>query len=176
MDITDLQFALGTTNHAKRTAVLLATGIEPICLSVPSGVSEQPLSEAETIAGAIHRAKEVLQRVPNANIGLGLEGGLTFDAEYTKQWYLISVCAAWDGEQVFLGKGLAFPIPFSVGERVKTAGIELRTVIDELSGTVGTNQKGGAYSLFTDGRIERSNIFSEAVTAAITPFISALYR
>ncbi|NGQ97294.1 DUF84 family protein [Brevibacillus sp. SYP-B805] len=170
-----IQYALGTTNQAKRAAVLLATGQEPICLAVPSGVSAQPLSEAETIQGAINRAKRVLAAVPEARIGLGLEGGLMFDDMYTGQWYLISVCAAWDGERLFLGKGLAFPIPYAVGERIKTEGIELRTIIDELAGTTGTNHRGGAYALFTNDRIRRANVFSEAVIAALTPFHSNLY-
>jgi inosine/xanthosine triphosphatase len=170
------QLALGTTNRAKREAVILATGKEPLCLSVPSGVSDQPLSEAETIEGAIHRAKRVLQAFPEADIGLGLEGGLTFDDRYTNQWYLISVCAAWDGNRLFLGKGLAFPVPNSIGERIRTEGIELRTVIDELSGSEGNHQKGGAYSLFTNGRIKRANVFSEAVIAALTPFSSSYYK
>jgi inosine/xanthosine triphosphatase len=170
------QLALGTTNRAKREAVILATGKEPVCLSVPSGVAAQPLSEEETIKGAIHRAKQVWQAVPEAGIGLGLEGGLTFDDRFTRQWYLISVCAAWDGERLFLGKGLAFPIPNRIGERIKTEGIELRTVIDELSGSRGNHQKGGAYGLFTDGRIRRANVFCDAVIAALTPFHSSLYE
>jgi inosine/xanthosine triphosphatase len=175
-DITSLRYALGTTNQAKRKAVVLATGTEPICLAVPSGVSDQPLSEEETILGAINRAKEALLRVPEADIGLGLEGGLTFDAQYTGQWYLISVCAAWDGRRLYLGKGLSFPIPNEVGERLQQERIELRTVIDEYSGTVGTNQKGGAYALFTADRIQRASVFRDAVIAAVTPFTSRFYR
>ncbi len=171
-----IQYALGTNNQAKRAAVRMATGKEPICLSVPSGVSDQPLTEDETIRGAIHRAKQVLAIVPDATIGLGLEGGLTFDETYTQSWYLISICAAWDGNQLFLGKGLMFPIPNQVGERVKQEQIELRTVIDEWSGTTDSNHKGGAYGLFTNNRIVRANVFCDAVVAALTPFHSRYYR
>lgn len=168
-------YALGTTNAAKRLAVELATGVTPICRSVPTGVAEQPLSEDETIRGAIMRAKEVLQLVPEANIGLGLEGGLTFDHVYTQQWYLISVCAAWDGTQLYLGKGITMPIPYAVGERVRQEQVELRIVIDELGGTEGSNHKNGAYGLFTNDRIVRANVFSEAVIAALTPMQSRFY-
>ncbi len=168
-------YALGTTNHAKRSAVVLATGTEPICLSVPSGVAAQPMTEAETIEGAINRAKRVLFEVPDAQIGLGLEGGLMFDERYTRQWYLISVCAAWDGQRLSLGKGLAFPVPNQVGKRIQQEGIELRTIIDEWSGTVGSNHKGGAYGLFTDDRIKRAEVFRDAVIAAVTPYVSRFY-
>ncbi|PPA91259.1 DUF84 family protein [Brevibacillus laterosporus] len=170
------QLALGSHNQAKQKAIFLATGIQPQCVSVPSGVSEQPLSEDETIRGAIARAKQALEAVPDAEIGLGLEGGLTFDAIYTKQWYLISICAAWNGEALHIGKGLAFPIPNHIGEDMKTSGRELREVIDSLSGTKNSNHKEGAYGLFTDGKITRAHVFKEAVIAALTPFESVLYR
>ncbi|MGE5703676.1 MAG: DUF84 family protein [Clostridia bacterium] len=175
MDTGNITIALGTKNKAKREAVLLATGQNPICLSVPSGVSDQPLTEAETTQGAIHRAKEALARTPEAQIGLGLEGGLTFDREFTQRWYLISVCAAWDGKNLFLGKGLQFPIPDKIGQRVYEQNIELSQVIDELSGTTGSNHEGGAYGLLTGGRITRSGVFCDAVIAALTPFFSKLY-
>ncbi|GAA4717482.1 DUF84 family protein [Brevibacillus fulvus] len=176
MDFSGIKLALGTTNRAKQEAVIRATGQTPLCAAVPSQVSDQPLSEAETVQGAINRAKAVLEAVPEAQIGLGMEGGLTFDDQFTNQWYLISVCAAWNGRQLYLGKGLAFPIPAQIGERVKREGIELRTVIDEWSGTEGNHQKGGAYGLLTAGRINRPDVFCEAVLAALTPFCSPLYK
>jgi len=175
MDLASLHYALGTTNEAKRKAVVLATGKEPVCLSVPSGVSAQPMTEAETIEGAINRAKQARAGIPEAHIGLGLEGGLTFDDRYTHSWYLISICAAWDGKRLSLGKGLAFPLPVEAGERIQTEGIELRTIIDEWSGTSGSNHKGGAYGLLTANRIRRAEVFRDAVIAAVTPFVSRFY-
>lgn len=172
----EVRIALGTNNQAKRAAVVLATGVEPICHSVPSGVSDQPLTENETIIGAINRAKSVLEAEPEADVGLGLEGGLTYDEVYTNMWYLFSVCAAWDGKQLFVGKGLYFPIPNEIGEKLKQGGTELRHIIDELSSTVGSNHKEGAYGLFTDGRITRSDVFRDAVIAALTPFHSPFYK
>jgi len=171
-----IRYALGTTNQAKREAVILATGQEPLCLAVPSGVSAQPLTEEETIQGAINRARRVLSCFPEADIGLGLEGGLTFDAQYSGQWYLVSICAAWDGNRLYLGKGLTFPVPRSFGERIQNEGIELSVIIDERSGTVGTNHAGGAYGLLTNQRITRANVFADAVVAALTPFHSQLYE
>lgn len=176
MDFSACRYALGTTNEAKKAAVRLATGSEPLCLSVPSGVSAQPMSEEETIEGAIHRAKTVLARLPQGDIGLGLEGGLLYDERYTRQWYLISVCAAWNGAQLHLGRGLSFPIPNRAVERIRQEQIELRVIIDEWSGIAGSNHQGGAYGLLTADRIRRADVFRDAVLAAITPFFSPLYR
>jgi len=176
MDYSQFRYALGTTNAAKKRAVVQATGAEPSCLSVPSGVSDQPMTEEETIQGAINRAKAVLEKLPDHHIGLGLEGGLMHDHAFTQQWYLISICAAWDGKQLSLGKGLSFPLPLQAAQRIVQEGIELRTVIDEWGNTTGSNQQGGAYALLTEGRIQRADVFQQAVTAAITPFLSPLYK
>ncbi|MGG1663410.1 DUF84 family protein [Brevibacillus sp. NRS-1366] len=176
MDFSSLRFCLGTMNDAKRSAVQMATGVDPLCLSVPSGISDQPMSEDETITGAINRAKTVLEALPEAQIGLGLEGGLMYDEHFTRQWYLISVCAAWNGQQLFFGKGLSFPIPNLAVQRIQQEKIELSTIIDEWSQTTHSNHRGGAYALLTDDRVRRADVFRDAVIAAITPFVSPYYR
>ncbi|QRG66105.1 DUF84 family protein [Brevibacillus choshinensis] len=176
MDFSTIRYALGTTNAAKKAAVQMATLAEPICQSVPSGVSGQPMSEEETIAGAINRAKTVLAEVPHAQIGLGLEGGLMYDDRYTHQWYLISVCAAWNGAELHVGKGLSFPIPNKAAERIQKENIELSVIIDEWSGLTNSNHQGGAYALLTEDRIRRADVFRDAVLAALTPFFSKLYE
>jgi inosine/xanthosine triphosphatase len=176
MNYSQFRYALGTTNEAKRSAVILATGVEPVCCKVPSGVADQPMSEEETIQGAINRAKAALQKHPACQIGLGLEGGLAYEETFTGQWYLISICAAWDGSRLFLGKGLGFPVPQQAVDRIINEGIALGDVIDEWSGTTGSNQQGGAYSLLTADRVRRADVFCQAVLAATTPFVSPLYK
>ncbi|KQL45484.1 hypothetical protein AN963_10420 [Brevibacillus choshinensis] len=175
MDFSTFHYALGTTNAAKKSAVQLATGVEPICLSVPSCISDQPMTEEETITGAINRAKTVFTQIPNVDIGLGLEGGLMYDERFTQEWYLISICAAWNGMKLHVGKGLSFPIPKQAAERIQKENIELSTIIDEWSGIRNSNHQGGAYALLTEGRIRRADVFRDAVIAALTPYFSKLY-
>ena len=137
-----MRLALGSTNPAKRRAVLLATGHEPVCVSVPSGVTGQPLSADETLHGAIQRARGALAAVPGADIGLGLEGGVDFDARHTRQWVLLSVCAAWDGRELYVARGVHMPLLVSVGARLAAGGVELSGVMDALFGRVGSNHHG----------------------------------
>ncbi|MNG33617.1 Non-canonical purine NTP phosphatase [compost metagenome] len=75
-----------------------------------------------------------------------------------------------------MGKGLYFPIPNDIGERLKQGGTELRHIIDELSSTIGSNHKEGAYGLFSEGQITRSDVFRDAVIAALIPFQSSFYK
>ena len=45
-------------------------------VSVASGVSDQPLSDDETLRGARNRARAAMERVPDADAWVGLEGGV----------------------------------------------------------------------------------------------------
>ena len=72
-----MKIIIGSKNPAKITAVknvFLMKG-EFVSLDIPSGVSEQPFSDEETIKGAINRAVGALKQ-GNGDIGIGLEGGV----------------------------------------------------------------------------------------------------
>ena len=45
-------------------------------IAVSSGVSEQPLSDEETFQGALNRARNARQALPDANFWVGIEGGI----------------------------------------------------------------------------------------------------
>ena len=81
-----LRIALGSASSQKvgyLREVLAEIGIkaEIIPKEVKSGVSEQPLCEAETKKGAINRAKEALRQTPEADFGLGMEVGYHLNKE-----------------------------------------------------------------------------------------------
>lgn len=167
--------ALGSTNAAKRRAVWHATGRQPRCVAVPSGVAPQPLSAVETVRGAIHRARAALAAVPGATLGLGLEGGVDHDAAHTGRWHLLSVCAAWDGRMLQVAHGVRMPLPDVVGERLAAGGVELASIMDALFGRTGSNHAEGAYGLLTGGALTRASVFRDAVVAALAPWCSPPY-
>ncbi|HWL12648.1 MAG TPA: DUF84 family protein, partial [Ureibacillus sp.] len=74
-----MKIAIGTKNPTKVKAVndAFASFIEAefISTNVPSNVSAQPLTDLETLTGAINRAKNALE-AERADLGVGLEGGL----------------------------------------------------------------------------------------------------
>ena len=43
---------------------------------LPSGVADQPMSDAETLQGALNRARQARAAVPQAQLWLGIEGGI----------------------------------------------------------------------------------------------------
>ncbi len=48
---------------------------EPVV--VPSGVADQPLSDEETLTGAINRVENAYIAYPQADLWIGIEGGTT---------------------------------------------------------------------------------------------------
>ena len=82
-----MKVIVGSTNQVKVTAVkevLEPIGQEVMGTNVPSGVSNQPFSDAETVAGASNRAEACLKF---GQIGIGLEAGVEY---LNEQLYLVN--------------------------------------------------------------------------------------
>ena len=168
-----MKIAVGSTNPVKIEAVRSVVQhlwpeaqIEGI--SVPSGVSEMPLSEAEMIAGAQNRAVAARLQL-SAVLGIGLEGGLHEEAF---GWVLQGWVAVVDRNgRSSLGSGTTLPLPKHIVQRV-LAGEELGHVMDDLLGEKNVKQKGGAIGALTAGLIMRQDAFTHSVIYALAPFIS----
>jgi inosine/xanthosine triphosphatase len=126
--------AVGSTNPAKVGAVEEAwqefnrTGTV-LSASVPSGVSDQPFSDEETIEGAIHRARRA-KKALDAAIGIGLEGGVT---ETPNGLFLCNWGALVDENgRVQLAGGARIPLPDSFRTPLNQ-GKELGWIMEEYS-------------------------------------------
>ena len=104
-----MKVIVGSTNQVKVTAVkevLEPIGQEVMGTNVPSGVSNQPFSDAETVAGASNRAEACLKF---GQIGIGLEAGVEY---LNEQLYLVNwgVLKTQDGQTFYAG-GTRLPLP-----------------------------------------------------------------
>ncbi|MCP5094237.1 MAG: DUF84 family protein, partial [Chloroflexi bacterium] len=75
-----MKVAVGTKNPVKITAVRthilrVWPDAEIISVPVPTGVSEMPMTDDETILGATNRAIAARKAI-DADLGFGLEGGV----------------------------------------------------------------------------------------------------
>ena len=165
--------AVGSTNPVKVTAVrTIIQRVWPEAqvegISVPSGVSEMPMSEAEIIKGARNRAQAARERL-SADLGVGLEGGLH---EESFGWALQGWVAVVDGNgRSHIGSGTRLLLPEGIVQRV-LAGEELGFVMDDLLGEENVKQKGGAIGALTAGLIMRQEAFTHSVAYALAPFIA----
>ncbi|KAJ3281529.1 hypothetical protein HDU79_010684, partial [Rhizoclosmatium sp. JEL0117] len=144
----DLLVAVGTTNPTKLNAVksalqtifpnqtIIVKGVK-----VPSGVSDQPLSDVETIEGAVNRAKRALELVSEAAYGIGVEGGIDKVGE---NYFGFGWTAVVDRQgAVGTGCSARFQVPMKVMKPI-LEGEEMAVVIDRVSGLVDNRSGAGA--------------------------------
>lgn len=141
-------------------------------LEVPSGVPAQPIGD-ETFAGAENRARALVQRNADHDLGagfvVGLEGGI---ARHHGRWFAFgAICVADATGRLGFGVSPSFELPPGVTEAV-LAGSELGEVMDRLAGERNTKQHGGAIGVLTGGRVTRRELYAQGVTMALIPFLN----
>jgi inosine/xanthosine triphosphatase len=158
-----MKIAVGTTNPAKLEAVkkVFDVNTEIISGKVPSGVSEQPFSDEETIRGAINRAKAA-QIEFSSDIAIGLEGGVTetpFGLMLCNWGALVS-----ENEKVtpMIAGGARILLPEYISARLRN-GEELGPVMDDFCNKNDIRSHEGAVGIFTNGRVKRDAMFKHVV-------------
>ena len=137
---------------------VLASFVEEIIgVNVASGVSNQPFSDVETIAGASNRAEACLAF---GEIGIGLEAGVEYlnDQLYLVNW---GVLKTRDGETFYAG-GTRLPLPKDLVEPLET-GAELGDVIDQYSKRQNVRSNEGAIGILTADYYNRNENFCHIV-------------
>jgi inosine/xanthosine triphosphatase len=171
-----MRVAVGSKNPLKRRAVAaVLRRIYPraavSAVEVDSGVSANPLSNEETLAGAIQRARSA-RRKTGARWGVGLEGGM---AKISGRWFTCVWCAVWDGKKETVGGCVHCEVPPSVVRAIRSGGEEMGACMDRLAGMRLTKRKMGAEGILTGGRATREEGFRNAVLYALAPRITAKY-
>ncbi|MCE0493216.1 inosine/xanthosine triphosphatase [Vibrio salinus] len=133
-----------------------------IGVSVPSNVSEQPMTDHETHQGALNRVKNAKLKEPDCDFYVGLEAG--YENGSTFAWMVIE-SEIQKGES----RSASLPLPKTIQKEL-LKGEELGNVMDEFFNTSNIKQKGGAISIFTDGILTRSSVYHQALVLALTPF------
>jgi inosine/xanthosine triphosphatase len=168
-----MRIAVGSTNPVKVEAVKEVAAeifgevaVEPV--EVDSGVSSNPLTDSETIAGAVRRAGEARER-SGAELGVGLEGGITrIDGKY----YTCVWCALDDGKEVTTGGGVHIPLPDRVLRMILDDGKEMGHVMDELTATADTKRTVGFEGIVTKGLVTRLDSFRAVLGFTFSRLIS----
>ncbi|HET8574944.1 MAG TPA: inosine/xanthosine triphosphatase [Candidatus Paceibacterota bacterium] len=134
---------------------------------VPSGVSAQPQSDAETFSGAHNRIENACQEVPHADFWVGIEGGIE-ERDTGMEVFAWVVVKSKDG---ILGKARTstFFLPRKIVELVKQ-GKELGEADDIVFGRTNSKQQNGAVGILTDNAIDRTKYYTEAVILSLIPF------
>lgn len=136
-------------------------------VSVPSGVSDQPMTNEETLQGALNRATNAREKSPDANYWVGIEGGIE-DTDSGMQCFAWVVILSQD-DVVGRGQTAIFYLPLEVAKLVRD-GVELGYADDQVFGRENSKQTNGAIGLLTDDAVDRTSYYVQAVIMALVPF------
>ena len=167
--------AVGSENRVKIGAVRAVferAGIDPEItgVAVASDVPDQPRGDDETILGARTRAERALVKA-DADLGLGLEGGIVVDHDGNMRTCAWAVAVSHDGRQG-TGGSLVMPLPPSVAQAIRS-GMELGHAMDLVTGSHDTKRGVGAVGILTAGLIDRQRAYEVLVTYALAPWLAA---
>lgn len=153
-------------------SIFPATDMQFISVNVASGVSEQPVSDAETRLGATNRMNNARQVEPEADFWVGLEGGLEWidDEPLASAWMVIGDAFGKRGQ----ARTTTLPLPPAVRELL-IQGLELGDANDQVFHTSHSKQAGGAFGLLTNGLMTRQSVYTEALILALLPFSQRLW-
>ena len=170
MDNSTQVVVVGSKNPVKGGAALSAfqrmfpeADLALELVSVPSGVSPQPIGDEETIEGAVARARGAEKERPGADYWVGIEGGIdeTEGGMIAFAWVVVIGCG---------GSGRSrtgcFFLPDQVAELVRQ-GMELGEADDIVLGRENAKQQEGAIGLLTDRAMDRKELYEHAVVLAL---------
>ncbi|HEX2960308.1 MAG TPA: inosine/xanthosine triphosphatase [Ignavibacteriales bacterium] len=145
--------------------------VEVKSFATASGVSDQPFGE-DTFTGARNRAMELTLINRRENLGadffVGIEGGVL---NYFSRWFGFGVMCVMDGNgKTGFGTSPHFELPQVVVEELH-AGKELGIVMDELTGKMNTKYHNGAIGFFTNGVMDRKDLYVHGMIVALAPFL-----
>ena len=160
------KIAIGSTNPVKVQAVKNALNDETIHI-VPyaalSKVRPQPLSDEETLQGAINRAKDCLEKT-DAPLAIGLEAGIVF---LQNQVYLCHWGAIVDRNQnIYFTNGPLILLPTDYRQALLN-GQNLEDLMHHSTGIKSLGAKEGAIGIFTQNRLNREQVLTQIVKALV---------
>jgi len=136
-------------------------------VSVPSGVSDQPMTDDETLLGARNRAQNARSVRRGADYWVGIEGGIhTIDGSLMAFAWVVVLSEEKSGR----GRTGTFTLPEEVATLVRE-GMELGHADDVVFGRDNSKQQNGSVGLLTNDIIDRTSFYVEAVVLALVPFL-----
>ncbi len=136
--------------------------------TVPSNVSDQPFTSAETLRGAQNRAANAARVEPDADFHIGIEGGVEEEGQEMAVYAWVVVRSnGLTGK----GRSATFFLPPQLAQLVR-AGKELGDADDIVFNRSNSKQENGAIGILTGDAVDRAQLYEMAVIMALIPFRS----
>lgn len=138
-------------------------------ISVLSNVPDQPMTDEETLNGAINRAHNAKSTIPKADFWVGIEGGVQDRGSVMDTFGWMVVLNEQDQSEA---RSSSFPLPPYIAEQVRK-GRELGHVNDEFFKKHNSKRGSGAVGTLTDDRVTRTDLYLQPLKLALIPFLKA---
>ena len=166
-----MKILVGTANPAKLRAVEVVTrlyfgpGAAVLGVNAPSGVRDTPQSDDESIQGARHRAQYCLELDPTADLGIGIEAGLS---ERDGHLFAIGWCIIRSraGDEV-MGSGQNVPLPKVFYEALRQ-GEDLREIAKQMG--FGYDHHQGLIGALAEGNYTREQALIDSLKLTLQAF------
>ncbi len=147
---------------------------EYILESVPSDISDMPLSIEETMKWAKNRAQNVKKKWIVADYYIGIEGWTT-DIMWKKYigWIVYVENDKWEWHFWF---SPMIEVPKLVEKKLYDEWLELGPVMSELSWITNIQSQNWSMWAWSDDMFTRKDEFEDAFKAAIAPFYNKFYK
>lgn len=170
-----IYIAVGSQNKAKNDAVKTAfmkrfPSVELQGFDIPSGIADQPLSDEESIEGAVNRARGALAKMATAQYGVGLEGNVVTisDRMFLHGW--VAIIDRHDTIGIGHSSGLELPDTLRTAiEAGGELGPLLQEMLDDKDNEIRHSQ--GTNGVLSDGLYTRVDEFVDATTVALAKFL-----
>lgn len=136
-------------------------------VNVESGVSDQPITDDETVLGAYNRVTNAGELAAEADFWVGIEGGIEAKVHDMEAFAWV-VVRAKDG-RIGKSKTATFFLPPKVAELINQ-GMELAEADDLVFKRKNSKHTTGAVGILTGEVITRTTYYSQAVVCALIPF------
>lgn len=137
-----------------------------VSTSVPSGVADQPMTNAETLQGAHNRAQRAMETHPQADYAIGIEGGIEVVNDQLEVFAWVVIL---NNERIGRAQTGIFYLPKEVADLVQS-GHELGHADDIVFNRSNSKQSTGSIGLLTDDALTRTDYYVQAVVMALIPF------
>ncbi|MGW8123304.1 inosine/xanthosine triphosphatase [Roseivirga echinicomitans] len=138
-------------------------------VNVPSDVSEQPMSDKETLEGARNRAKNAQAIDSTADYWIGIEGGIAETEE--GKMHAFAWISVMSKHQQGEARTATFTLPPKIASLIHQ-GIELGVADDMVFKRSNSKQSNGAVGILTHDLIDRAEYYRPAIVLALIPFIN----
>jgi len=135
-------------------------------VSVQSDVSDQPMTDTETLRGAKNRARNAADVVPQADFYVGIEGGISNNGNDMDAFAWVYILSR---DQCGKAKTAVFSLPPKLIRLIQN-GYELGDADDMVFKRQNSKQDNGAVGILTGNVLDRSAYYEQAVILALIPF------